>query len=241
MKIQYMIIIILTLLIIFLLSKKRNEEYLTSDEAIINITKLYTDPSGIVTFNNINLTGDISGNNINILNDISGTNVKAYNIIGKRISAKTDSDEGPVLELNNPKKTGDNQVTGYSLYNMTGSYGDGFNIYRYGKNFGGVPILTIKDNGDTYFHNTGSRSATVIADKFCFKNGTCIMPNNSMGISVTRLDSNGEKRGLTLTTDANGNGIQLYPIKQNDPPWLPYGNPWPNDKPFTPNTDPYNM
>jgi hypothetical protein len=92
MKTEYIIIIILVI-ILFLVYKKQ-ENFLVGNEAVQNISKIYTDASGIVTFNNINANKmkmlDLSGNNIdgnNIRgNNIDGNIIRGNNIRGNNIS-----------------------------------------------------------------------------------------------------------------------------------------------------------
>jgi hypothetical protein len=94
----YIIIILLILILILILYTKR-EGFISGNEAVLNISKVYSDVSGTVVFNNINVNkfkaNDISGNNIsgnnisgnNISgNDISGNNISGNNISGNNIS-----------------------------------------------------------------------------------------------------------------------------------------------------------
>lgn len=73
MKTVYIITLVLIGLIILLLIKK-NEHFLTGNEAVLNIAKIYADASGTTTFNNLKTNNIINSNKINTTDlDISGS------------------------------------------------------------------------------------------------------------------------------------------------------------------------
>ena len=86
--IELIVIIILILLIINLIKKKEN--FITSDQALLNVASVYADTSGTVTLNNLRFTNKIcdSNNNciinnptsIDISNNLTVDNIKSKNI-----------------------------------------------------------------------------------------------------------------------------------------------------------------
>jgi hypothetical protein len=118
METNTILLSILVVLVLILLYKDINkQENITSDsgktlsdEALQNIAKVYSDKDGIVTFNNVKITGklDVSGN---IIADGSGSNIKA-------------------LTTNSIKNTGNYESSGNIIAN-----GEGSNIRAFTTNY----------------------------------------------------------------------------------------------------------
>ena len=89
MKTEYILALILILIAILFLYKQRENLDASglSNEALQNIAKVYGDKDGIVSFNNMNVTGKINGSGYNIdsSGNITSANITSGNITGNTI------------------------------------------------------------------------------------------------------------------------------------------------------------
>jgi len=85
MKNEHIIIAIIVIVILFLIWND-NKEHLTGNEAVLNISKVYSDSLGTASFNKINVTSDLSSNKINtnslnVTTDLSSNTINTNNFI----------------------------------------------------------------------------------------------------------------------------------------------------------------
>jgi len=84
----FLIIILLVVIIFIIYNKQENLDASSlSNEALQNIAKVYGDKDGIVSFNNMNVTGKINGSGYNIdsSGNITSANITSGNITGNTI------------------------------------------------------------------------------------------------------------------------------------------------------------
>jgi hypothetical protein len=146
---QILIVIIIGIVIIFLLYN-RSEDFATTSESIANLASMYN--ASTLTANNINTTDTINAKLINaksMYTDI--LDAKTMQTAG--INTGTSTAEGGRIDISNYSKAGED-ISKWSIYNMTGGYGKGLNFWRYkadGANPG--PSVIFKDSGDVIMKN----------------------------------------------------------------------------------------
>lgn len=84
--------------------------------------------------------------------------------------------------------------------------------------------------------------STMIVDKLCFKDGTCLEPNTDgfIGINIYKRDRDNKHRGVTIGTDGNGNGTRGNALGASVG-WIRNDNPWAGSTTpdFVMHADPY--
>jgi len=159
------ILIVVLLLFVLLLNYKYNkhENFTTeqSNEAVQNISKVYADTSGTVSFNNVNITGKIySPTQKNYMQLSDDGNLYIYDKNGNKI---TSIGTNGFINPTNPTLRYDD--TGYYLAMQT----DGDMCVNNGKGASGN-IACVGNSG-------------LLGVRLCDLNSNCIAPNNIQSIS----------------------------------------------------------
>jgi len=141
---QILIVIVIAIVIIFLLSN-RSEDFATTSESIANLASMYN--ASKLTAN------DIKATNLNVANIQVTDILDAKTMYTAGINTGMNTPEGGRIDISNYSKTGED-ISKWSIFNMTGGYGKGLNFWRYqadGKNPG--PSVIFKDSGDVIMKN----------------------------------------------------------------------------------------
>ena len=97
----------------------------------------------------INSGGAIVGIDATIANNLTSTNLTSTNINGININASNKTNEGGSISIKNELKNGKaNQTNSWTIWNMTGDYGNKLSFWRYnGDGVNAGPALDLFDNG----------------------------------------------------------------------------------------------
>ena len=97
----------------------------------------------------INSGGAIVGIDATIANNLTSTNLTSTNINGININASNKTNEGGSISIKNELKNGKaNQTNSWTIWNMTGDYGNKLSFWRYnGDGVNAGPALDLFDDG----------------------------------------------------------------------------------------------
>jgi hypothetical protein len=141
---QILIVIVIGIVIIFLLYN-RSEDFATTSESIANLASMYN--ASTIKATNLNVTDILNAKTM--YTDI----IDAKTMYTAGINTGMNTPEGGRIDISNYSKAGDD-ISKWTIYNMTGGYGKGLNFWRYqadGRNPG--PSVIFKDSGDVIMKN----------------------------------------------------------------------------------------
>jgi hypothetical protein len=199
MKLDYLFGIIIIVLIILIIFKEN--EHLTGNEAVFNISKVYADTSGTATFNNIKINGniDVSGAAFGNINSTGNINSASASVGYGGLTVTNGSDEGlgGYINLINSKKTQGGTAKKWTIFNMSAGGTDKF--YNNALEFW------------TYDANTGRGSRPfLIQDDGNVKTGALTVDHRLEIINNSKNDPNIKKYGIFNMGGSDGNGLQIW-------------------------------
>lgn len=148
---------------------------------------------------------------INVVNPTAALDVNGnVSFQNSSLSMTRSSNEGPQIDLINTSKTAVNQAYRWSLYNMTGAYGNSLQFWNYTQTSctsGGMctPRFTIMDNGNVGIATTNPSQALSVVGK--------------IAIAPSGIGSDEGYNGNLMITKPKESGQYINLVRQGSIPW----------------------